>query len=436
GPVQDVIRDWRHYQQTGTNEDRDDVGFLRAQALAFMADWVRLGFDDIYPFPEDFLHESQRLAARHRTLSFDLIRANPRICGHNLTALNDGMTGEGLWNCAREWKPATYDAVSDGWAPLRWCLQAGPMHGYAGSDFMLEATLANEGVLRSGDYPVRFRVLGPMGLVWEKATTVTIPESSPLAIPVLGQAVRLQGPSGLYVFAANMENGGAPSGGRLSFYLTQPTDVPAIDGKVLLWGLNARAASWLAANGLACQATALELPGPGEVMLVYKPHDEEITPGRMAALWESVAAGATVVFLHHKALSNGNGPTGHLPFEKRGTCYPFTDWLYHKECVARRHPVFAGLQAPGIMDWDYYGPVIPREIYKGLDTPDETIAASFVTANHRCPGGYGCGLLVAAYRYGAGRIILSTLHLVENLSAHPAADRLLLNLVQHAQAHE
>ena len=91
------------------------------------------------------------------------------------------------------------------------------------------------------------------------------------------------------------------------------------------------------------------------------------------------------------------------------------------------------LQAPGILDWDFYGPIIPHEIYEGLDTPDETIAASFVTAHHRCPGGYGCGLLLAAYRHGAGQIILSTLHLVENLDAHPAADRLLLNLIRYAQ---
>ena len=140
-----------------------------------------------------------------------------------------------------------------------------------------------------------------------------------------------------------------------------------------------------------------------------------------------------MVFLNHKALSNVDGPTGYLPFRNKGTCYAFTDWLYHKECVAKRHPVFAGLQTPGILDWDFYGPTIPHEIYEGLDTPDETIAASFVTAHHRCPGGYGCGLLVAAYRHGAGKIILSTLHLVENLDAHPAADRLLLNLIRYAQ---
>ena len=434
GPVQDVIRDWRYFQQIGVNEERDDVGFLRAQAQAFIADWKRLGFDDVYPFPEDFLRESQRLAARHRTLSFDLIRANPKICGHNLTALNDGMTGEGLWNCAREWKPATYDAVTDGWAPLRWCLLVDPVHGYAGREITIEATLANEGVLRPGDYPVRFRILGPASLIWERSIIVTIPESSPLAIPVLQETLKLDGLAGQYVFAANMENGGAPSGGRLTFYLSNPAELPAAQGRVSLWGLNARTAAWLTAHGADCRPLVDGATNRGETILVYKPREDETTPARLADLFAQVAAGATVVFLNHKALGNADGPTGYLPFKNKGTCYAFTDWLYHKECVAKRHPVFAGLsQTPGILDWDFYGPIIPHEIYEGLDTPNETIAASFVTAHHRCPGGYGCGLLLAAYRHGAGQIILSTLHLVENLDAHPAADRLLLNLIRYAQ---
>jgi len=435
GPVQDVIRDWRYFQRIGVNEDRDDVGFLRAQALAFVADWQRLGFDDVYPFPEDFLRESQRLAARQRTLSFDLIRSNPRICGHNLTALNDGMTGEGLWNCAREWKPATYDAVSDGWAPLRWCLLASPMHGYAGREVTFEATLANEDALRPGEYPIRFRILGPAGLVWEKATTVKIPDHGALAVPVLEETLKLSGPTGQYIFAANMDNGGAPSGGRLAFYLTDPAELPRVDGRIHLWGLSARSATWLMARGLDCwPLSAEEGDAAGQVILVYQPPEDEITPQRLAGLFQRVAAGATVVFLNHKALGNAEGPTDYLPFDNKGTCYAFTDWLYHKECVAKRHRIFAGLQAPGILDWDYYDQVIPHEIYEGLPTPDETIAASFVTAHHRCPGGYGCGLLAAVYRHGRGKIVLSTLHLLENLEAHPSADRLLVNLIGYAMS--
>jgi hypothetical protein len=94
--------------------------------------------------------------------------------------------------------------------------------------------------------------------------------------------------------------------------------------------------------------------------------------------------------------------------------------------------VFEGLQAPGIMDWDYYGPVIPHDVFEGPDTPDETIAAAFATGYHLYPRGYGSSLLIAAYRSGKGRFILNTPNILGNLASHPAADRLLVNLIRYA----
>jgi hypothetical protein len=37
--------------------------------------------------------------------------------------------------------------------------------------------------------------------------------------------------------------------------------------------------------------------------------------------------------------------------------------------------------------------------------------------------------MLAEYRHGAGRFVLNSLALLDNLGVHPAADRLLLNLV-------
>ena len=175
---------------------------------------------------------------------------------------------------------------------------------------------------------------------------------------------------------------------------------------------------------------------PGEVILVYKPLEDEITPARLADLFARVAAGVTVLFLNHKALGNADGPTGYLPFKNKARATHSR--IAVPQGVRRQTtPGIRGLvEGAGHPGLGFLRPIIPHEIYEGLDTPYETIAASFVTAHHRCPGGYGCGLLLAAYRHGAGQIILSTLHLVENLDTHPAADRLLLNLIRYAQCQE
>ena len=433
GSQQNVISEWRNWEQTGAPA-LEEGAFLRDQAEKFEADWRRLGFDDVYPFPEDMLRESQRLHARQRAYAFDLIRANPRLAGYNLTGMLDhALTGEGLWTFFRQWKPGAFDAVWEGWAALRWCLLADPTHAYAGRAITLEASLANEGALKPGEYPARFRLVGPAGLAWEKAATVTIPDPSPLAVTVLRETVTLDGPPGAYTFAANLEQGGAPAGGRMTLHLSDPADLPRLSGDIALWGIDSRAEAWLAGRGLRSRPFHAGASGPADLILVGLPPEAERTPEAMAELARRLDRGATVVALNHALFARGADSTAYLPLAKRGKAYTATDWLYHKECVSRRHPVFDGLQGPGIMDWDYYGPVIPHDIYEGLDAPDEMMAASFAVGHHRYPGGYAWGLLAGGYNVGAGRLILSTLPLLENLDSHPAADRLLINLIRHAQ---
>ena len=184
GSMMDVIREWRHFEQAGARPDLEDAAILRAQSEALYADWQRWGFDDVYPFAEDLLRESQRLHARQRTIGFDLIRANPKLCGFNLTGMLDhAITGEGLWGYWREWKPATFDAVADGWSSLRWCLFVDPLHGYAGRRMTVKATLATEEALAPGSYPARFRIFGPEGVAWEKSTINLRARSGPARDP-------------------------------------------------------------------------------------------------------------------------------------------------------------------------------------------------------------------------------------------------------------
>jgi len=434
GSMMDVVRDGRRYEQAGARLDLEDAAMIRGQAEALAADWHRLGFDDTYPFLDDLLRDSQRLHARQRTLGFNCVRSNPRLAGYNLTGMLDhGVTGEGLWSFWREWKPGAFDAVSDGWSPLRWCLFADPMHGYSGRTFAVEAVLANEGVLAPGAYAATFRILGPAGVAWEKRLTIRVDDA--LASPALKASVRIDGPAGEYIFAASLDAGGAPTGGRLRFHLSREDELPRLRASVRTWGLHAKATQWLAAHGVRCQPLDLERqPRQRELILIGVPDLAERQAENWTRLLERLARGSTAVFLDARVFQNGDDRTFWLPLTTRGRWFPFYDWLYHKECVARRHPVFAGLQGPGVLDMDYYGPVIPHDLYEGLETPDETMAAAFATGHCHYATGYGCGLLMAGYRFGAGRFLLNTLPVLAHLSAHPAADRVLLNLVAHAAA--
>jgi hypothetical protein len=442
GSVMNVLRELRMYEHKGISPEAEDAALMRSMADKFVADWQRFGMDGVYAFPEDMLHESQRLHARQRLLGFDAIRSNPQICGYNLTGMLDhGMTGEGLWTFWREWKPGIVDALADGWAPVRWCLFVEPMHGYLGRPLTVEAVLANEDDLAPGEYPVTLRIMGPAGVAWEQHTIVCVPkpapgEDGPLAISVFRGEVTLTGPVGVYEFAAAIERGGAPAGGRLKFRMADnnANSRRSMGQPVTAWNLDERVQNWLAGQGIVCRPFAEKASGAPQVILVGDPpSNDAATADNWRDLARRVAQGSVAVILAPAALRRGDDPTGWLPLPagRKGKGYEFNDWLYHKETVAKAHPVFEGLGGAGIMDWDYYGPLISRYLFDGPETPSEVMAAAFALG-YSCPGGYASGVQLAAYNFGAGKFVVNAFHVLENVATHPAADRLLLNLVHYA----
>jgi hypothetical protein len=436
GSLMNAIRELRYYEQHGANPEWDEFQFLRQTEKKLAADWKRFGMEGVYAFPEEMLRASQELHCRQRLLGFNLIRSNPRICGFNLTGLLDhGYTGEGLWTFWREFKPGIMDALQDGWAPLRWCLFASPMHAYAGRPLKLEAILANEDVLPPGTYPARLRVVGPNGIAWEEQRDVVIPkpargDDGPLAVTVLSKQVTLPGPAGRYVFAATLEHGGAPAGGRLTFHLSAPPPVAAVE--VVVVHVDARVQEWLKARGVSVKPLHSSPVAARQIILVGDGKDANARPELHKNVLERVLRGGVAVFLKPDVFQKGDNAAGWLPLQNKGRLTTFPDWLYHKECVARKHPFLDGLQPPGILDWDYYGPLISRQFFEGQDTPAETAVAAFAICHSSRPDGYAAGTMLGVYPVGSGKIVLNTLNILDNVDKHPAADRLLMNVVTYA----
>lgn len=434
GSMMDVIHEKRMYEEAGIREDAPDYRLMSSMADAFSADWIRFGMNAVYPFPETLLFMSQLRMARERILNFDLVRSNPAICGYNLTGMLDhGMVGEGVWRFWRDWKPGAFDAMRDGWAPVRWCLFIEPTHTYAGRSFSVEAVLANEDRVRPGQYPAHLRIWGPQGLAWERETPIVIPASAPgqdgpLAVPVLKEQVALSAPAGGYRLAPFIPRGIAPPERSKKFYLSDPHSLPRPQLEVSTWKMPESVTSWLAAHGVTARPLSGELPEKPGAILVGDVSAKPASLEEWKMLAARMAVGCTVVFLAPRAFQRGKQEAAWLPLAKKGRVYEFTDWLYHKECVAKSHPIFDGLQGNGILDWDYYGPMIPHYLFEGQETPDEVIAAAFATGYW--PGNYHGGILMGSYRFFEGRFLVNTFPVLDQIDRHPAADRMLLNLIQ------
>lgn len=437
GSLMNAVRELRYYEQHGANPEWDDYKYFKQTEEKLAAAWTQLGMEGVYAFPEEMLRASQELHGRQRLLGFNLIRSNPKICGYNLTGILDhGYTGEGLWTFWREFKPGIADVLQDGFSPLRWCLFAAPMHGYTDRPVKVEVVLATEDALRPGTYPAFMRILGPDGIAWEQRTEVTVPapeagEDGPLSISVFEENVVLTAPGGKFTLAVTLERGGAPAGGRLNFYLSEP---PKAAQQITVAGIqmDPRVTECLVARGITVVPLDNTPADMRHLILIGDVNDSNTDAAARTSLLERIAQGSVAIFLKPEALQKGDTPVGWLPIKNKGGLTHFSDWLYHKECVAKKHAFFKGLQSRGVMDWDYYGPIITNKFFEGSDIPEDIAAAAFAVCHSSRPDGFAAGVMLGAYNFGAGKIIVNTFNILDNIDRHPAADRMLLNMIEYA----
>lgn len=433
GSAVDLARLTRHYEQLGQTAC-EDATIYRGFLDRFLNDWKRWNLGDTFANPEDYFHQCVAWMAPLRKLGTNAIRANPNVIGHSVTGTQDqGLSGEGLTaNIFRELKPGVVDAMFDAFAPLRWCLFVEPMQVYRGRKAKIEALLANEDMLKPGDYPAHIQVVGPRGtIVFDRAITVNIPDPKanpepPLAIPVFAEEVVIDGPSGKYHLLATFDKGAAAYGGDVEFYVADSAEMPKVETEVVLWGDDPDLANWLRANGIKTRPFVPESQTAREVILVgNRPAAGEAAAFR--ELVKHIARGSHAVFLCPEVFNKDDKPMQWLPLANKGTCRPMNNWLYHADCWSKNHPIFDGLPAGGIFEHAFYRDVLPTLVWDGQDVPAEVAAGAINTAL-----GYDSGLTAAVYNLGAGQFTLNTLRIRDGLGADPVAERLLRNMLRHA----
>jgi hypothetical protein len=427
----------RHYEAMG-EESCPSAQSIRDMLAAFMADWNKWKLGDVFAGAEDFFDKCLAKMGGLRKLGINALRSNPRIIGYSMTGTRDSPESysEGVFTSFREHKPGTFDALADAFAPLRWCLFAEPGSVYRGQKIKLEAVIANEDVLKPGEYPARLQVLGPDDvMVWERDITVKIPAQvgkteTPFVIPVFSEEVPIDGPSGKYRLTARLLKGAAASGENIEFYVTDPRDMPAVKSEIVLWGEDKELASWLAGHGIKTRPFASKTPATREVILV------PALPGGAgdAKAWRElagrIARGSTAVFLSPDVFNKDGNPVGWLPLATKGVLGAISEYtfpqVYVRDEWAKKHPIFEGLPT-GLMDYAFYREIIPDYRFAGQETPDEAVAGAFRTS-----AGYGSELMSAVHKFGSGRFILNALRVRQALGQDPAAERLLRNMLNYA----
>ena len=133
------------------------------------------------------------------------------------------------------------------------------------------------------------------------------------------------------------------------------------------------------------------------------------------------------MFLSPEVFTRGRNKVAFLPLEKKGSLSAIYSWLYLKDEWAKQHPIFEGLPAGGLMDHLFYRELIPGTAWVGQDPPEEAVSGAIKASQD-----YSSGLMVSVNSFGSGTFILNTLLIRNNLDTHPAAERLLRNLLNYA----
>ncbi|MBQ6019469.1 MAG: hypothetical protein IJL26_04735 [Clostridia bacterium] len=419
GAAFDVIDEWQHFRQAGMSDELEDASWVKAQSEALRRDWERFGLASVWRDPEMMLRESQRLNADARLRDFNVVRSNPNLCGYSLTGLLDhGMCGEGLWTYWRRFKPGMFDAVADGWAPLRFCLFVKP-HFFAGETVCFEAVLANDGVLKPGTYTADFSVTGPQGAAFGFSRTFDIADDA-FAVPIFKEDMTPELPAGKYTFTAFLRDGGAPAGNAIAFHVTDPAEAAPETTKISALGIAETTKKYLGAKGVRLAETIPD----GGLLLVGKEISEELFNEILTAAKNGVRALFlnARLFLERPQLLQKTHLADDLNIRNR------PDWLYHKECVMTPGSVF-GCFGPGLVDFPRFGQAFPHPALETSRTPDRVLCPAFYTGSCEFEGAYGSAHVLSGFRYGGGELIFNCFEIEGNLDDEPAAGLLLRELI-------
>ncbi len=228
---------------------------------------------------------------------------------------------------------------------------------------------------------------------------------------------------------------GAAAIGRQTIVVADAALRPSPKLPVTVWDSDSKLSNWFA--GRDCAVTRFEPTQPAtrrEVIFIGGESGSHTlgTPSAYRALMARVARGTTAIFLATEALGTPKDPLVYLPLANRGKLdEDSAGYFWGRDDIAKPHPIFESLPSRCVMDLSFYRDIIPSKSFLELDEKAEVIVHCFALGR---PGGQGywSAANLVMYRFGEGTIIVSTLRLLETLGRHPAADRMVLNLLTYA----
>jgi hypothetical protein len=399
-------------------------------------------WDQIFPDTTALCLASQRVQAEGNRLQLEALRLNPRLAGYSIHAYTDGdwVIGSGVLDLFRNPK-LVYETVKRVQSPLYLAVQVNPRNFSEGQSAQLRIRAINENDARSGR--LEWEIAGPDGQVvqrGQKELSIAggIGTLLEMPAPALGK-------SGTYHVRVRF---GDFANDHEFFYLTkkdlEPPTVPftVLDPKKEI-------TPFLEGRGIPFREFTGKENSP--VVVASAAPQDAATFRRFVVLMDYVERGGVAVFLKAPGVPDAGPPSAKTPPPPtpenpllRSGLFPFQtslrpahgNWIPVNHGV-RPHPIFEGLPSKDFMGQTYLN-TCASETILGIAEPPIVGSLTYdwrpfgLGRNYTGPGGAWWGSDLVAVPYGKGHMLLSTLHVAENLGKDPVADKLLYNMVRWA----
>jgi len=407
------------------------------------------GLDEVFRDASDVCLATQEVQAVGNKLQLEALRTNPNTDGYCVHAFTDGdwVLGAGIVDIWRKPKKA-YFAVQEVNKSPYLAVHVKPRNAYSGQKISLKVTAVNEAARTECRLTAEMR--SPTGEeIYRKEERVTLNTGIQ---PLFDLELRAEGLSGQNVVTARLERGGATlSENAYSFLVFNERDLRAPMQEFTIVDPDGSLRPSLTERGLRFSDFTI---GDGNAKSVFVSTPRADEPGlfeKFIHLFNLVKRGGVVVFLRppidrdmglKRALERRMGihaippeknillRTGLFPFKLRGRlAYGHWVGVYH---YVKKHPIFEGLPVNCFMGQDYQNVCAVETI---TELEGETVAGSLSWSfikNYIGPRDVWWGSDLAIVPYGRGKMVLSTLQLIENLGKDPVADKIFYNMVTFA----
>ncbi len=309
-----------------------------------------------------------------------------------------------------------FDAVSDGFAPLRFSLFVKPC-AYTDESMSVEAVLANEGILKDGTYTADLAIENDEGVVTKFTERFSLRKED-FATPIVKRDLDIKLPVGKYRLTANLREGVAAADSTEFWVFERPS---ALLTEVPFYTVDMQDEEFKALQSVLPSVRPYAGEADG-VILVGNADTEAVE-----ALIDKAAQGATVVFLDKEPFFKEENVKALHAIDDGLAFKNYLDWLYHRDYLLLSRKIFAGIEGK-LARLSLFGPVFANQSFGVGRAPDSILCPGFLTGYYGVEGGYASTHAMLGYRHGTGRVYLNTFNLLSQ-TGHPVADRILHNFL-------